>query len=64
MCKVICEFCQKNVSVSATNLNTCFRLYSSLELSFIIHFTVRFIHLVGCVCANAVFCKCFYSERL
>ena len=51
-------------SVSATNLNTCFRLYSSFELSFVIHFTVQFIYLVGSVCASTVFCKCFYSERL
>jgi len=64
MCKVICEFRQESVSVSEKNLNTCFRLYSSFELSFIINFTVHFIHLVGAVCANTVFCNCFYYERL
>jgi len=64
MCKVICEFGKAVNSVSETYLNTCFRLYSSFELSFIINFTFHFIHLVGCVCANTVFCNCIYSVRL
>ena len=50
--------------MSETNLNMCFRLYSSFDSSFIINFTVHFIHLVCCVCANTVFCNSVYSERL
>jgi hypothetical protein len=50
MCKVICEFRQENDSVSETYRNTCFELFSSFELPFIINFTVHFIRLLGCVC--------------
>lgn len=50
--------------MSEMYLSTCFRPHNSFELSFIINFTFHFIPLVDYVCANTVFCNCFYSVRL